>query len=314
MNAVLALAVASGVFLAARLAVARASVARLGRRVDAHVQVGAALEARPVADNRVRALLDRAEAALERRSWWSTVELRVARAGIERRPVDVVALVAGVTIVALAPAAAAGGVLGVAIALAGVPAVAWAALGSLAQRRSKAFDEQLPDLLAALSSSLRAGHGFLQSLQAVAADAPAPTGPELRRALSETRLGRPLDEALAGIAVRVPSKDFSYVLTAVAVQRQAGGSLAGLFETVNDTVRERQKFVRKVRALTATGRSSAYSLIALPFGVAALLSLINRAYLAPLLGTSLGRAMLVYGLASLSLGAVLVRRIVSFKA
>lgn len=313
MSAALAVAVAAGVFVLTRLAVARASVARLGRRVEAHVQVRAAVAAQPAADNRVRAVLDRAEGALERRAWWSTLVLRVVRAGIERRPVDVLALVAGVTAVALPVGAAAGGVPGALAVLAGVPAVAWLALGSLAQRRSKAFDEQLPDLLAALSSSLRAGHGFLQSLQAVAADAPAPTGPELRRALSETRLGRPLDEALAGIALRVPSKDFSYVLTAVAVQRQTGGSLAGLFETVNDTVRERQKFVRKVRALTATGRSSAYSLVALPFAVAALLSLINHAYLAPLVGTAAGRMMLVGGLASLALGAVLVRRIVSFE-
>lgn len=309
-----AVVVGTVVFVAGRMAAGRRDVALIERRVQAHVRLTPRQpDATPVNAGRVRRILDDAERVLSRHARWGRVVLRLERAGVAQRPIDVVAIVVTFTALLTLIAAALGSALLAFLFLAGVPLFAWTVLGALGQRRVRAFDEQLPDLLAALSSSLRAGHGFLQSLQAVAFDAPAPTGPELRRALSETRLGRPVDEALAGVAMRVPSKDFSYVLTAIAVQRQVGGSLAGLFETVNDTVRERQKFTRKVRALTATGRTSAYALVALPFGVALLLSAMNHAYLSPLFGTHAGRLLLLLGLASLTLGTVLVRRIVSFK-
>ena len=313
MNVLLAAVAGIVMFAAARLLVGRREVARLERRVQAHVQIGQSGHVSSVDGNRVRRLLDDLERSVSRREWWDGVVARLERAGIERRPVDIVALLVTATAAVALLSAAAGSFVLALLIVAAVPCCAWLVLGTMAQRRIRAFDQQLPDLLGALSSSLRAGHGFLQSLQAVAYDAPAPAGPELRRALAETRLGRPVEEALAGVAARVPSKDFSYVLTAVSVQRQVGGSLASLFETVNETVRQRQQFARKVRALTSTGRASAYSLVALPFGVAFLLSLVNRSYLMPMFTSSTGRLMLLFGLGSLLIGTFIVRRIVSFK-
>ena len=313
MSVLLAAVVGIGMFAAARLLVGRREVARLERRVQAHVQVAHARQGSPTDGNRVRQLLNDLERSFTRRDWWERIVARLECAGVERRPIDVIAVLVAATVAVALLMAAAGSFLLALLIVAVVPCCAWLVLGTMAQRRVRAFDQQLPDLLGALASSLRAGHGFLQSLQAVAYDAPAPTGPELRRALAETRLGRPVEEALAGIASRIPSKDFSYVLTAVAVQRQVGGSLAGLFETVNETVRQRQQFARKVRALTATGRTSAYSLVALPFGVALLLSLVNHSYLVPMFTSATGRLMLLFGLGSLLMGTVIVRRIVSFK-
>ena len=78
--------------------------------------------------------------------------------------------------------------------------------------------------------------------------------------LTETGLGRPMDDALADMAERVGSKNFEFAITAVTIQRQVGGSLAGLFDMVADTVRQRQQFARKIRSLTAMGRMSAYML------------------------------------------------------
>ena len=84
------------------------------------------------------------------------------------------------------------------------------------------------------------------------------------------------------MADRIDSDDLRFVLMSVTIQREIGGSLAELFQTVSDTVRERQQFRRKVHALTAMGRASAYVLIALPFVTAALIALIGPGYLAPL--------------------------------
>lgn len=314
MSTVLAIVVALVVFGGSRVASRRMQISKLERRVRPHIQQETALhETAGGSGGRVRRVLDDAERVLDATRGYAAFVARLEGAGITRRPIDMLALVATATVASSLLALAVGSVAAAVVLFAGGPALTWAVLGSLARRRIKAFDEQLPDVLAAISSSLRAGHGFLQSLQAVAYDAPEPTGSELRRALSETRLGRPVEDALAGIARRVPSRDFSYVLTAIAVQRQVGGSLAGLFETVNDTVRQRHQFTRKVRALTASGRTSANALIALPFGVGLLLSLVNRSYLVPLFETHLGRLMLFCGVLSIVLGTVLVRRIVSFK-
>ncbi len=100
-----------------------------------------------------------------------------------------------------------------------------------------------------------------------------PASKEFKRVLTETSLGRPMDDALAEMAERVGSKNLSFVVTAVTIQRQVGGSLAGIFDMVADTVRNRQQFARKIRSLTAMGKMSAYVLLGLPFFIAGALTL-----------------------------------------
>jgi len=131
--------------------------------------------------------------------------------------------------------------------------------------------------------------------------------------LAETSLGRPIESSLSDMADRLGSKNFSFIVTAVNVQNQVGGSLAGLFDMVADTVRQRQSFARKIKALTAMGRASAYVLIALPVFLAALLSLMNHKYMAPLFTTSAGHKLILVGLVMMGIGSVILRRIVSFK-
>ena len=131
--------------------------------------------------------------------------------------------------------------------------------------------------------------------------------------LAEASLGRPIEAALADMAERLGSKNFSFIVTAVTIQNQVGGSLAGLFDMVADTVRQRQQFARKIRALTAMGRASAYVLIALPIFLAMLLTAINHKYMAPLFFTSSGHTLIIVGLVSMCIGSFILRKIVSFK-
>jgi tight adherence protein B len=184
---------------------------------------------------------------------------------------------------------------------------------SKAKRRMKAFDNQLPDLLITIAASLKAGHSFRHAIQAVVDEGAEPTARELRRVLTETRLGRPMDDALAEMGERIGSKNLSFVLNAVTIQRQIGGSLAGLFDVVAETVRQRQQFARKIRSLTATGRMSSYVLTGLPFMVSALISVISPAYMAPLWHSSTGHTLVAMALVMLAIGAVILKRIVSFK-
>jgi tight adherence protein B len=177
----------------------------------------------------------------------------------------------------------------------------------------KAFDSQLPDLLITIAASLKAGHSFRHAIQAVVDEGAEPTARELRRVLTETRLGRPMDDALGEMGERIGSKNLSFVLNAVTIQRQIGGSLAGLFDVVAETVRQRQQFARKIRSLTATGRMSAYVLAGLPFLVSALISLISPSYMSPLWHSSTGHVLVGTALVMLGIGTLVLKKIVSFK-
>lgn len=216
-------------------------------------------------------------------------------------------------------------VFGIAATIAGAPpplallvmlaglASPFVALKILARRRTSAFDRQLPDVLATIASTLRAGHGLRAALRAIADDGAAPSSEEFSRVLGEERLGRPLDEAIAGMCERIGSPDLEYVATAVNVQSQTGGSLAGLFDTLSETVRERQRHARKVKALTALGRMSAGVLVGLPIALAALMTLLSPEYMAPLYTTSQGHVLIGVCLTSMGIGAQLLKRIVSVK-
>jgi len=99
----------------------------------------------------------------------------------------------------------------------------------------------------------------------------------------------------------------------VTIQRQVGGSLAGLFDMVADTVRQRQQFARKIRSLTAMGRASAYVLVALPFFIAFAITLLNPTYMDPLYHSSTGHMLIILGLTMMVFGSLILRKIVSFK-
>jgi tight adherence protein B len=181
------------------------------------------------------------------------------------------------------------------------------------RRRRKAFDKQLPDVLATIASTLRAGHGLRMSLRAVADDGSPPASEEFTRVLGEERLGRPLDQAISGMCERIGSPDLDYVATAINVQSQAGGSLATLFDTLSETVRERQRHARKVRALTSMGRMSATILICLPIGLAGLMTLISPAYMQPLFTKSTGHVLIGLCLGSMAIGGLFLKKIVNVR-
>jgi tight adherence protein B len=181
------------------------------------------------------------------------------------------------------------------------------------RKRLRAFEDQLPDLLITIAASLKAGHSFKQGLQAVVDEGHPPANGEIKRVLTETSLGRPMDDALAEMSERLASKNFEFAITAVTIQRQVGGSLATLFDMVADTVRQRQQFARKIRALTAMGRMSAYTLVAIPFFLAGLITLINGEFMAPLYHTHTGQMLMLMGVVMISIGSLILKKIVSFR-
>jgi tight adherence protein B len=195
--------------------------------------------------------------------------------------------------------------------IAGLAPFAWVWLKM--RKRLRAFEDQLPDLLITIAASLKAGHSFKQGLQAVVDEGHPPADKEIKRVLTEAALGRPMDDSLGEMSERMASRNFEFAITAVTIQRQVGGSLAALFDMVADTVRQRQQFARKIKALTAMGRMSAYTLIGIPFFLAGMITLVNRSYMRPLWYTSTGHKLIILGFVMMAIGTLILKKIVSFR-
>jgi len=178
-------------------------------------------------------------------------------------------------------------------------------------RRRQAMRDLLPDTLTIMAGSLRAGHSFLQALDTVSKEAQEPAASEFSRAVAEIRLGRPVDEALGAMAVRVGSGDFDWAVMAINIQREVGGNLAEILDTVADTIRERATLRRSIQTLTAEGKISAYVLIALPLLIAVYMFLVNREYISLLYTTTIGWVMLATAGSLLVLGVLWMRKIIN---
>lgn len=168
-------------------------------------------------------------------------------------------------------------------------------------RRFNAFQNQLPDALQLLAGTLRAGYSLPQGLEAVSHEIEDPMGGELRRVMSEARLGRELEESLDAAAARLESPDFAWAVMAVSIQREVGGNLNELLMTVSDTMVARSRLRGEIKALTAEGKLSAVILGGLPPALGGVMWAINPAYISVLYTNTKGQLMV--GLAVL-LGTV----------
>jgi tight adherence protein B len=265
-----------------------------------------------------RLRLDMLYGATERRfshtRVWARLTVLVQRAGVSISPAEALFLSVGIGLGAAVIVGALGlGGLVTLLALGAGAASVPLVLSHKAHRRTRRFDDQLPDTLQTMAGSLKVGHSFDQSVQAIVDKGAQPTADEFGRVLQEARLGLPIDVALERMTARVGSADLQFVLMSVRIQRQVGGSLAGLFETVAETVRERQQFRRKVHALTATARTSAIVLTGLPFVTALGITAVAPGYLDPMFESATGRMVLAATLVLMGAGAFVLHRIANVK-
>lgn len=309
----LGLAVGSLVLMAALTAFARPRTAWMRSRIAVYAGDDAA-----TVDHGFRPRIDQlfalTERKLDRTTSWGRLERLVERSATSLRPVEVVyvSLAAGVALGTLAAVLGLSAFLVFLVVAAGICMLP-ALLAHRGRQRRRRFDEQLPDTLLSIASSLKVGHSFDNAVQAVVATGQSPTSEEFEHLLADTHLGRTMDDALAGMADRVGSHELALVLMTVRIQRQVGGTLASLFETVAHVVQERRHFHAKVRALTATGRLTAYVLTALPVLTGLLVTVISPGYLSPLFHTTGGRIALIWSAVGLVLGGWLLKRIVTVK-
>jgi tight adherence protein B len=141
------------------------------------------------------------------------------------------------------------------------------------------FNNQLADMLNLLVNGLRAGYSTMQAMEAVSKELPAPICDEFRRVVQEMQLGVPMEQALDNLLRRIPSEDLDLVITAINVQREVGGNLAEILDTISYTIRERVRVKGEIRVLTSQVLYSGRFLSLLPIIVIGILYVMNRDYM-----------------------------------
>ena len=263
----------------------------------------------------LRRAAGKAERAAEKRGATSMIESALEQANIPMRPGEAIIaaiLIAVLTFVLLTALTRSliWGVGGGAFVLVG----GLLFVNNVAARHRKKFEAQLPDTLNLLATSLRAGYSLLQAVEAVGEEAPEPTRREFGRAMAEIRLGRQMDDALADIAQRMDSKDFEWTVLAIEIQREVGGNLAEVLQTTAETMVQRNRLRREMKALTAEGRISAIVLSLLPIGVFLFIMASNPGYMDPLLTTTIGLVVLGGGVVFILIGILWMQKIVKVEA
>jgi len=201
-----------------------------------------------------------------------------------------------------------------AVAAAGVlGAVPYFYVKTKLKRRIKQLTGQFPDALELLTSTLRAGQAFPTGLMTVAEEMPDPIASEFRLTFDEQNYGVPMSEALQHMADRVGTMDMDFFVTAINIQRETGGNLVEILDTLSKTIRERFRILGHIKTLTAQGRLSGFIVGLLPVGLGLLLTVLNPGYMNQLFASELGKIMLGVAVTMQFLGFLWINKIVKIK-
>ena len=282
---------------------------RDGKKANREGRMGQGIKATAKSVSRLKAL--RGNATTKRTSFMGNLEVWLRRADIKLPAKDFlvrwVATVGALTVLSFLSPLARVGVLLIPLAFVGTAMY----LRMRMQRRLHQFNDGLYDMLILVANALRAGHSFVQAMHLIVEESVGPMKEEFSREEAEMQVGVLLEDALTRMAERVASEDFDLIVTAIAIQRQIGGNLAEVLLKIADTIGERVKLKREIKALTSQGRLSAAIFMGLPAGVAILLYIMNPSYMSVLFQTTIGLAIVVVAIVSQTVGFLIIRKIVN---
>lgn len=275
----------------------RAVEDRLGRYLE---------EEKPAQQEQVQttAVADWVNKRVERTSIGSLISKNLAQADLKFKPGEFVSLILilmvgfGVLAYFLGSQQILSGLFG---AIAGV-VIPIIYLRSQQGTRLRKFNDQLGDMLNLMVNGLRAGYSTMQALEAISRELPPPISEEFRRVTQEMQLGIPMDKALENLLRRIPSEDLDFVVTAMNVQREVGGPLADILDTISYTIRERVRIKGEIRVMTAQVVMSGRILSGVPFAVFIIIWFVNNDYM----GEFFKPENIVCGSAAIGLGIIMI--------
>lgn len=180
-------------------------------------------------------------------------------------------------------------------------------------RRFRAFEEQFPEAIELMARALRAGHTFPTGILMVAEEMPNPMAAEFKLLYDRQNFGMSLNDALKGMAERVPILDARFFTTAVLTQRETGGNLSEILDNLAAVIRDRFKVKRQVRAVTAHGRITGWILSALPPVLALILAAVSPEFMKPMITDPLGVQMIAVGCTMQVIGTLIIRKLVNIR-
>ena len=181
------------------------------------------------------------------------------------------------------------------------------------KKRRDMFESQLSDALMIASNCLKSGLTFNQAMDTISNECDDPIKSEFKRTVNEITFGSSQDDALEAMAERVKSEDFNLVVSAVSVQRQTGGNLSEILDTIAGTIRERYKIKGEIKTMTGQGRVSGIIIGVLPIVLLLVMSLINKDLIMTLFTTMIGKILLVISICLETIGAIIINKIVTIK-
>ncbi len=266
--------------------------------------------------------------AVSQRDWGSTMARDLARADLQLRPSEYLAIriaaVIGAPVVLFLLGKTIMPGLDNPIALLVATVMGWWVprfyVGRRKAKRLQAFNDHLADTITLVANALRAGASFLQAIELVVRETQPPISTEFNRVIREVNLGLPFEQALANMVRRVRSDDLELMTTAISIQHQVGGNLAEILDSIAFTIRERIRIQGEIRTLTAQQRLSGYVVAGLPIFLVLLLSVIAPTFMEPMflappdvLGIPLGVIILAIGGVMMLIGFLAIRRIVDIE-
>lgn len=240
-----------------------------------------ALEAEKTAQRAEIGIQSELDRHLEKTGWWENISRELSRADVRLKPIEYVFLRIGLTIVGTLLGYGLGGG-GWLFTITGL-IIGYYSLSFFLKwrqrKRVRMFNDQLPDMLNLMVNGLRAGYSTLQALEAVSREMPYPVSTEFKRVVQEVQIGIPMEEALDNLLRRIPSEDLDLVVTAIDIQREVGGNLADVLESISDTIRERVKLKGEIRVLTSQVRFSGTALALMPIFLFFIIYRLNPSYM-----------------------------------
>jgi len=186
-------------------------------------------------------------------------------------------------------------------------------LRSAKMKKMAMLDKQLRDALAIMGNCLRAGFSFNQAMDSIAHEMPDPIAKEFTKTLREIKFGLAMEKALANMVERLNNGDLELIVSAVLIQRQVGGNLSEILDSIASTINERLQIKSELKVLTATGRTSGMVIGLLPVFLLVILMIINPSYVSMFFNSTIGKAMLTVGGILEITGFLIVKKIVDIK-
>jgi tight adherence protein B len=176
-------------------------------------------------------------------------------------------------------------------------------------QRQMQFTRQMVDVLVLISGSVRAGYSLLQALDVVVREMGSPASDEFRRVRREVSLGLPLSQALLNLTSRMQNEDLYLVVTAININQEVGGNLVVMLDAVTTTIRDRMRLFGEVRVLTSQQRFNAFLLTFLPFGLGAVMFILNPTYMSQLFAPGVFLCIPIGAVINIILGNIIIRRL-----